>query len=124
MRHFWFMAVIDCAEGDWIAIAMHLLQDTLRELRRSLLGETENARLEICEGEPVVILVVHLSQNRWHKLARLLTRRASFYRKLLQLRPGRVELYPNAVLDSGKKASVDTEASDSLTLLTRQSRRL
>ena len=92
MRRAWIMAKISCGEGDWPAIAHFLLSNGLQELRRLLLGESEAARLRGGQTDPPFVLVLHLSQSRWHRLARLLTGRASFHRRWLARHRGYAEL--------------------------------
>lgn len=104
MRLFLFRAVISCAEGDWIAIARHLAKDARRALRRFLLGESESVRFHSDRDGIEVVYVLNLTQTRWHKFARRLTGRASFYQKWLRRQPGHSELSLNALSDSDRKA--------------------
>lgn len=92
MKLFFFKAVISCPEGDWISIAKYVAGDTLRQLRKFLLGESESVRFHIGQDGLEVVYVLNLTQTQWHKLARLLIRRASYYRRWLQHQPGRAEL--------------------------------
>jgi hypothetical protein len=103
------VARISCADGDWKAIAKHLLRDSQIKLRRFLLGETENVRFHIHSNGHEVVHVLYLSQKRWHKLARLLTGRASFFRRHLQRQNGHGEQSLHVHEDSDKKVLIDIE---------------
>ncbi len=93
-RDHWIMARISSPAGDWPAIGRYLLSYILRELRRFALGESESALMSNGQNGPEVVWMLHLSQSRWHRLARLLTRRASCHRIWLARHPGCAELRP------------------------------
>lgn len=83
---------LTCPPG--VTMRLHLLINIRLLLQRFLLGESENSRLVRDEAGLSMVVEVLLSQSRWHKLARLLTRRASYYRKQTVLQNVRFELIP------------------------------
>jgi hypothetical protein len=104
VRLFWFKVVICCPEGDWLSISRCLLKDTLRQLRGFLLGESENVRFRTGENGLKAVYILNLTQTQWHKFARLLTARASYYRRWLQRQPGLAELCWHEPLDLDRTA--------------------
>lgn len=98
----WFRAEISCSEGDYLAIAKYLWKEALRQLRKLLLGEIEMVRFHSGQNGLEGVYVLHLSQTRWHKLVRLMTGRASFYRQWTQVRNGCYERSPSETSGSDK----------------------
>lgn len=106
MRLLWFRAIISCGEGEWLSIAKYLVKDILRSLRRFLLGEIENAHFRNGSNGLEVVCVLSLTQTRWHKFARLLIGRASYYRRWLQHQPECAELCRREISGLDRKALI------------------
>jgi hypothetical protein len=74
--------MLEAPPGGGAAIAKHLYSRSLEQLRRFLLGESQTVLFHRSQKSGLEgTLVIHLTQNRLHKLARLLTLRATYYRK-------------------------------------------
>jgi hypothetical protein len=107
----WFRAVISSPAGDYLAIGRNLLSSIPAELKKFLLGESESSRLGGSQKEPAIVRVVHLSGKRWHRFARLLTGRASYYRRQIRYYPGSIELLMHDFLNPDRKVISDKQAS-------------
>ena len=90
------------AAGDPSTIAGLVVSCVGIELRRFLLGESVSALWSVASGAHRSSLVLHLSQSRWHRFARLLTGRASFHRRWIQLHGGSIEPRSGEFSDLGR----------------------
>lgn len=81
----WLMSrrvMLEAPPGGALAIAKHLCSRILAQLGTLLLGETQTVLFHQNQQNDLEgLLVIHLSRNRVHRLARLLTLRAICYRK-------------------------------------------
>lgn len=85
------------------SISKRLLLDSHERCRKLLLGEVRRIRFHNQQGALEGVLVVHLTENKWHKWIRQHLRRDNFYRRYSESLGVGLELRPGMRLASDRK---------------------